>query len=219
MCLARRYFATGSFQNLVGDSVHVHKSTVCRAVRAVAVSSVQASEHICSLPCTAWGTKPCPSTILPDRWFPKCDRLCWRNAHPYQDPNGPQTCFCQQKRIPFHKCTDVKCTDLKITNCVIKWPGSKHDSYVLRHSQFGEDFEALRLWYASGVAAPLRPVGATHPWGGSNYHENLGEWQLAGLWWPVKDIGYIYSIYIQYIQYIFWLYWIHMYGRGLGPHM
>ena len=109
--------------------------------------------------------------------------------------------------------------DLKITNCVIKWPGSKHDSYVLRHSQFGEDFEALRLWYASGVAAPLRPVGATHPWGGSNYHENLGEWQLAGLWWPVKDIGYIYSIYIQYIQYIFWLYWIHMYGRGLGPHM
>ena len=48
--------------------------------------------------------------------------------------------------------------DLKITNCVIKWPGSKHDSYVLRHSQFGEDFEAGRHpWRLLGDSGyPLR---------------------------------------------------------------
>ena len=38
VCLALRYFATGSFQNLVGDSIQVHKSTACRAIRTVALS-------------------------------------------------------------------------------------------------------------------------------------------------------------------------------------
>ena len=38
VCVAPRYFATAGIQNLVGDSIHVHRSTVCRAVRRVALA-------------------------------------------------------------------------------------------------------------------------------------------------------------------------------------
>ncbi|KAL7403918.1 hypothetical protein ABVT39_006958 [Epinephelus coioides] len=36
--IALQYFATGSMQNVVGDTIQVHKSTVCQAVRRVALA-------------------------------------------------------------------------------------------------------------------------------------------------------------------------------------
>ncbi len=38
VCVALRYFATGSMQNLVGDSIQIHKSTVCRVNRRVSLA-------------------------------------------------------------------------------------------------------------------------------------------------------------------------------------
>ena len=38
VCVALRYFATGSFQNIIGDTIQIHKSTVCRTVRRAAVA-------------------------------------------------------------------------------------------------------------------------------------------------------------------------------------
>ena len=36
VCVALRYFATAGQQDLVGDTIQIHKSTVCRTVRRVA---------------------------------------------------------------------------------------------------------------------------------------------------------------------------------------
>lgn len=38
VCVALRYFATGSMQNLVGDSIQIHKSTVFRMMRRVSLA-------------------------------------------------------------------------------------------------------------------------------------------------------------------------------------
>lgn len=38
VCIALRYFATGSMQAVIGDTIQVHKSTVCRVVRRVALA-------------------------------------------------------------------------------------------------------------------------------------------------------------------------------------
>ncbi len=38
VCVALRYYATGSMQNLVGDSIQIHKSTVCRVIHRVSLA-------------------------------------------------------------------------------------------------------------------------------------------------------------------------------------
>lgn len=50
--------------------------------------------------------------------------------------------------------------DLKITNCVIKWPGSKHDSYILWQSWLwgrkllGDSDYLLRPWLMTPFLDP-----------------------------------------------------------------
>ena len=144
VCLALRYFATGSFQNLVGDSIQVHKSTVCRAIRKVALSLCKRLNEYVKFP-----TQPEPQNTTRQKLhqiagFP--DILgCVDGTHiRIKGPKENENDFVNRKG--YHSInTQIVCdADLIITNSVIKWPGAKHDSFILKQSSLWRDFEAGR---------------------------------------------------------------------------
>ncbi|XP_008188715.1 putative nuclease HARBI1, partial [Acyrthosiphon pisum] len=115
-----RYYATGAFQAVIGDHVHVHKSTICRTIKRV-------SQAICRL----------RSQFID---FP-------RNA---EQKNMIQTGFFQLRGFPrvigAVDCTHVK---IQSPNANIGerfrnrkgWPGSVHDSTIFDNSMIRAQFE------------------------------------------------------------------------------
>lgn len=144
VCVALRYFATGSFQNLVGDSVQVHKSTVCRTVRAVAVSLCKHIDTYVRFP-----TAPEQQNLVRQNFFQIAgfpDVLgCVDGTHiRIKTPSDHEPEYVNRKGYHSINAQIVCDADLCITNCVIKWPGSRHDSYILRQSRLHTDFETGR---------------------------------------------------------------------------
>lgn len=142
VCLALRYFATGSFQNLVGDSVGVHKSTVCRAVRAVAVSLCRHINTFVRFPSLPVQQNTTRQNFFHIAGFP--DVLgCVDGTHiRIKTPTLHEPDYVNRKGYHSINAQIVCDADLTITNCVIKWPGAKHDSFILRQSKLCADFEA-----------------------------------------------------------------------------
>ena len=173
VCLALRYFATGSFQSLVGDSIQVHKSTVCRTVRSVALSLCRRINTFVGFP-----SQPDQQIIARQKFFNIAgfpDVLgCVDGTHiRIKTPTEHENVFVNRKGYHSINAQIVCDADLKITNCVIKWPGSKHDSYILRQSRLWGEFEAGtypgRLLGDSGY--PLRPWLMTPYLNPANNHE------------------------------------------------
>ncbi|XP_069695193.1 putative nuclease HARBI1 [Periplaneta americana] len=50
LLIALRYYATGAFQTVIGDHIHVNKSTVCRIIRCVTVCIARMREQYISMP-------------------------------------------------------------------------------------------------------------------------------------------------------------------------
>ncbi|CAI6355703.1 unnamed protein product [Macrosiphum euphorbiae] len=45
-----RYYATGTFQAVIGDHVHVHKSTICRTIKRVSLAIGRLRPHFINMP-------------------------------------------------------------------------------------------------------------------------------------------------------------------------
>ncbi|KAJ8352131.1 hypothetical protein SKAU_G00236070 [Synaphobranchus kaupii] len=56
-------------------------------------------------------------------------------------PSAYQNAFVNRKGYHSINAQIVCDHELKMTNCVIKWPGSKHDSFILRQSNLWAAFE------------------------------------------------------------------------------
>ncbi|KAM6997229.1 putative nuclease HARBI1 [Tautogolabrus adspersus] len=172
VCLALRYFATGSFQNLVGDSGRVHESTVCRAVRAVAVSLCGHFNQQVRFP-SAEQQSITRQKLYQTAGFP--DLLgCVDGAHfKIKRPSRNENDLVNRKGYHSINAQIVCDADLVITNAVIKWPGAKHDSYILKQCILWRDFEAgkypgrllgdsgypLKMWLMTPYLNPTTPIG------------------------------------------------------------
>ena len=86
--IALRFYASGSFLQVVGDTFGVDKSTVSRAITALIVKQ----------PCfIKW-------RILLPRRISLCNRMPWRNPRQITSALTTREQLCQQERISFHKC-------------------------------------------------------------------------------------------------------------------
>lgn len=126
VCIALRYYATGSFQNVTADTVGITKATVSRALRDVSrglarnanrfikfssAASVQLLfSEIAGLPRVV-GVIDCTHVAI---------RRPHINEHVYVN------------RKNFHSINVQAICDAKMrfTNVVVLWPGSTHDSFV-----------------------------------------------------------------------------------------
>ncbi|XP_060720063.1 LOW QUALITY PROTEIN: putative nuclease HARBI1 [Tachysurus vachellii] len=140
LCIALRFFASGYFLYSVGDSEHVGKATVCRAVRTVCLALKQFLPMFVQFP----GHKPL--LVIKDEFhrvagFPNVTG-CIDGTHiPIKAPPINEGDYVNRKSIHSIN-VQVICESIQITtNVEAKWPGSVHDARIFRESSLCQTFQ------------------------------------------------------------------------------
>lgn len=127
--IALRFYACGSFHQVIGDGVCVQKSTVSSVVHRV--SSVLASlvNQFVTFPTNPEQTRFYEMGKMPNT----VGVIDCTHVH-IQAPHEREWEFVNRKGRHSINVQLVGNADLIITNCVVKWPGSVHDARILRES-------------------------------------------------------------------------------------
>lgn len=138
VCVALRFYATGSFLNSVGDAVGLHKSTVSRIVHRV---SNELSNMLPQFPNNAAALNKLKMDFHAIAGFPNVVGAIDGTHVRLQAPSSDEHLYVNRKGYHSINVQAICDANLKITNCVARWAGSTHDSRILRLSQIGEAFE------------------------------------------------------------------------------
>uniref|UniRef100_A0A8C2ISN3 Putative nuclease HARBI1 n=1 Tax=Cyprinus carpio TaxID=7962 RepID=A0A8C2ISN3_CYPCA len=129
--IALRFYACGTFYQVVGDYMGVVKSAVCDVVRDVSIALASLVNEFVS--------------------FPKDNQIAQAKRSFFLLRNMPNTIgaidcthFINRKGRHSINVQLVCDADLIITNCVVKWPGSVHDARILRESALYRDLQTNR---------------------------------------------------------------------------
>ncbi|XP_052468303.1 putative nuclease HARBI1 [Carassius gibelio] len=140
LCIALRFFASGHFLYSVGDSEHVGKATVCRAVRTVCLALKQLLPTFVQFP----GHKPL--LVIKDEFhrvagFPNVIG-CIDGTHiPIKAPSINEGDYVNRKSIHSINVQVICEATQIITNVEAKWPGSVHDARIFRESSLCQTFQ------------------------------------------------------------------------------
>lgn len=171
--IALRFYASGSFYQVVGDSIGVDKSTVSKVVKAVSVTLASLVNQFVCFPrddqisqtkrkFLLLGNMPNTIGVI------DCTHVC------IQAPHEREWEYINRKGRHSINIQLVGDADLLITNCVVKWPGSVHDARILRESALyrklqtnrpdgiilGDSAYPLLPWLMTPFLAPNTPEQA-----------------------------------------------------------
>lgn len=133
--IALRFFASGCFQNHVGDMIGVDKSTACRAIRRVAVALQRRLPQYIYMPQDAEVLAQAKEQFHALANFPNVV-ACVDGTHiKIIAPAVNEWEYVNRKG--YHSINvQLMCdANLRIVNCVVRWPGATHDSRILTESE------------------------------------------------------------------------------------
>ncbi|KAI5628674.1 putative nuclease HARBI1, partial [Silurus asotus] len=140
LCIALRFFASGHFLYSVGDSEHVGKATLCRAVRTVCLALEQFLPTFVQFP----GHKPL--LVIKDEFHRVTGFSnvigCIDGTHiPIKAPLINEGDYVYRKSIDSINVQVICEATQIITNVEAKWPGSVHDARIFRKSSLCQTFQ------------------------------------------------------------------------------
>lgn len=138
VCVALRFYATGSFLNSVGDAVGLHKSTVSRIVYRV---SSEISKMLPEFPTNPNALNKLKVEFHAIAGFPNVVGAIDGTHVRLQAPSSDEHLYVNRKGYHSINVQAICDANLKITNCVARWAGSTHDSRILLQSHIGQAFE------------------------------------------------------------------------------
>ncbi|XP_071139762.1 putative nuclease HARBI1 [Mytilus edulis] len=148
--IALRYYATGSFMQVVGDTVGVDKSTVSRCITRVStVLASKAGDFI------KWPSEDRKREIKNGYYenggFPGVIG-CIDGTHArIQAPAQDEPSFVNRKGYHSINVQAICDHEGRFTNLVARWPGSVHDSHILRCSKILEHLELTHKRVENGI--------------------------------------------------------------------
>ncbi|RZC35080.1 DDE Tnp 4 and/or Plant tran domain containing protein, partial [Asbolus verrucosus] len=114
--VALRFYAIGAFQQLVGDHIKIHNSTVCRIIRKVTSKVARLGRQHIQMPKTEAEITEIKAGFYDLHGFPRV--------------------------VGTLDCTHVKIqSPVKIRHIIARWPGSLHDSTIFNDSPLPVEFE------------------------------------------------------------------------------
>ena len=138
--IALRYYASGSFQSVTGDTICVSKSTVSRVVRKVSVALANRLNDFVQFPGNN-EFQEIRRRFYDIAGFPGVMGVIDGTHVQIMAPSLHEEQFVNRKN--YHSINVQVCCNHKneLTNLVVKWPGATHDARVLRESILADEFE------------------------------------------------------------------------------
>ncbi|XP_042607187.1 putative nuclease HARBI1 [Cyprinus carpio] len=138
-----RFYASGTFYQVVGDNIGVDKSTVSDVVKAVSIALAGLVNQFVSLPKDVQIAQTKHKFFLLGNMSNTIGVIDCTHVH-IQAPHERDWEYINQKRNNINNKL-VGDADLIITNCVVKWPGSVYDARILRESALYRELQTNRL--------------------------------------------------------------------------
>lgn len=174
ICLALKYFAAGTMQNVVRDTTQVHKSTVCRAIGRVSLALQRCQTNVAN-----YVQLPSGSRLWPD------SQMCWDALkEPISKWKPPAASRMHMYRKGFHSMNaQLVCDhDLHVTNCLIRWP-----CFIQCQSSLRADFEEgnsgypLRKWLMTPLVQSVSDAEKRYSAAHTTTRNAMG--------WPAKSLA------------------------------
>jgi hypothetical protein len=141
-----RFYATGTFQLVVGDTFQIDKSTVCRTVHRVTKAIASLHDKFIQFPMTTDECRQIMQIFYAVSGLPGIIGAIDCTHIPIQSPGGDDAENYRNRKGYFSINTQLVCDSTGyISNVVARWPGSVHDSTIFDHCQLRALFETRRL--------------------------------------------------------------------------
>ena len=156
---ALRFYATGSFLQVVGDGQGLSKASVSRSVQAVTYRLLQLVPQHVRFPTTREEMSATQEKFFRSFRIPQVAGAVDGTLVPIITPHVDAHVFFCRKGYAAVNCQVVCDHEGIILDVVARWPGSTHDSFVFRESSLGRLAAASRgEWRLLGDSGyPLRP--------------------------------------------------------------
>ena len=142
ICTALRFCATGSFQMLVGDTNSISQPSVSRIVNQFITAMAGKTENFIIFPRMNFEITRLKQGFYGISSFPNVIGAIDGTHIRILAPHIGEEAYVNRKGYHSINVQMVMNQDYVITNLVVQWPGSTHDSQILRMSNLWDLFEA-----------------------------------------------------------------------------
>lgn len=159
--VALRYFATGSFQEVTGDTVKVSRFSVSRCVHRVADAIINRlmARHI-RFPTNNVEQRNAKAAFYELAHFPNVLGTLDGSLVPVIAPKLDEHLFVCRKGYHAINVQGVIGADGRFLDIVARWPGSTHDSFIWKNSALAREMTSRRIkggWLLGDSAYGLAP--------------------------------------------------------------
>lgn len=145
LLVALRFYATGSFQLVVGDTFDIDNATVCRTLHRVTKVIAGLRNKYVAFPETDQLKRDTMQQFHNTSKLPGVLGAIDCTHVPIQSPGGDDAEIYRNRKGYFSINVQLICdTTNYITDVVARWPGSVHDSTIFDHSHVRALFETGR---------------------------------------------------------------------------
>jgi hypothetical protein len=131
LLLALRFYATGTFQLVVGDTFAVNKSTVCRTLHRVTAAIAGLRGKYVKFPAGVQESRDTMNKFFTTSKLPGVLGAIDCTHVPIQSPSGEDAEIYRNRKGYFSINVQLVCDrSAYITDVVARWPGSVHDSTI-----------------------------------------------------------------------------------------
>jgi len=140
--VALRFYATGSFQNLLGDSCGVSQQTTSRIVKEVSNAIAMLKDEFIFMPRNVDALRKNFSMFYDIGCFPTVAGTidCTHIKISGQGGDNGEI-YRNRKQFFSLNIQSISSADLKFQDIVARWPGSTHDSHIFNQSRIKQRFE------------------------------------------------------------------------------
>ncbi|XP_064476230.1 putative nuclease HARBI1 [Ornithodoros turicata] len=161
LLLALRFYASGSFQSVVGDVAAVSQSSASRIVAGVTKAIVELAASEINFPRTAHNVRKTALGCLEIAGFPKVLGAIDCTHVLVKAPNKVlRQAYRNRKGLYSINVQAVCNADCEFTQVTARWPGSTHDSFIWAFCNLHDEFEWGRMpegWLLGDSGYPAQP--------------------------------------------------------------